>query len=179
MGFMRTLDRNFLAATPTVGTPATITLSVEIPDSTGVPANADGTKSSITLSASGPNYFDVLVALGHVNDMGAAEIVGGLLMNCPDDVAVDTGSAEAVRTLAHEIITPFRTFDMTLTLTEEGEGGERTKGKIELAITAPSYVHAGSAVASMTRPHMLTQVAVGLCPEVDDEDSYGDSVLVV
>lgn len=179
---MRTLDRKYLAAHPAGDEPAVFTVSLDLPSSVDVPNNPDGTRPQITLNATSDTYGNLLGLLSYVHDEDLNDNVMALLLeNVDEEKLAEFGSVEEaapfMRAAVSEIVTPFRTFTMSLGL--EADDVEVVSGVLKL--TAPDMVSAVKALKSMTRPHVLTDIAISFCPETDDDDDYanGNEVLVV
>ncbi|WP_354214655.1 hypothetical protein [Arthrobacter sp. UYCo732] len=179
---MRTLDRNYLAAHPTGEEPAVFTLNLTLPESIDVPNNPDGTRPQVTLKATSDTYGNLLGLLGYIHDEEVHDNVWAILLENIDEAkleAFDTleGAAPFMREAASEVVTPFRTFTLSLAL--EAEELSVVSGVLEL--TAPDMVSAAKALKSMTRPHVLSELAISFSPETEDYDDYagGNEVLVV
>lgn len=181
---MRTLDRDYLAVHPAGDEPAEFTVSIPVPASIDVPNNADGTRPQVTLNATSDTYGNLLGILGYAHDVDVAENVLVLAVENADESKMGLyetieEAAPFIREFAAEIITPFRTFTLTLELQAGDDEDSLVRGV--LAITAPSVISAAQALKVMTKPHVLTQLAISFSPETDDDDDYADSneVLVV
>jgi hypothetical protein len=105
-----------------------------------------------------------------------------LLENIDEEKLEDFDSIEAaapfMREAVAEIATPFRTFVLSLAL----EADEVTVVSGVLELTAPNMVSAAKALKLMTRPQVLSELAISFSPETaDDDDDYAGSneVLVV
>ncbi|HEX9225854.1 MAG TPA: hypothetical protein VF885_04240 [Arthrobacter sp.] len=183
---MRTLDRNYLATHPAGDDLAAFNISLSIPASVDVPNNPDGTRPQISLKATSDTYGNLLGVLSYVHDMDINELAMAILLENVDEEKLEAfDSAEAaapfMREAAAEIITPFRTFTLGFAL--EADGVDLPVGA-DLELTGPSMVSAAQALKSMTRPFVLSDLAISFSPEIDDEDDdYSDGsrneVLVV
>lgn len=176
MGAMRTFDRQYLATHPEGEEKASFTMSAKVPDNIDVPTNPDGTRPQITITATGNTYLDVLGALTtlHEDPEPVLEglMVGLLTEDESDSFATLEEAAPLINERFAEVIVPFRTHTLGF---EVSDGSD-----IELKITAPSATVGTQALHFLTRPHVLMQMAIGFCPETDDEDEYsGNEVLVV
>lgn len=172
---MRTLDRNYLAAHPAGDAPAEFTVSVDLPTSVDVPNNPDGTRPKITLDATSDTYANLLGLLSYVHDEDVHDNVVALILENTDEEKLEAfGSLEEaapfMRESAREIVTPFRTFTLSLALQTEADGQVVSEIDGQLKLTAPSIVTAAMALKSMTKPHVLTQLAISFSPETDDDD---------
>lgn len=183
---MRTLDRNYLAAHPAGAEPAKFSVTVDLPRSVDVPNNPDGTRPKVTLDASSDTYGNLLGLLSYVHDEDIHDNIMAILIENVDEAKLEEfGSiqeaAPFMRAAAAEIVAPFRTFTLSLSLQTEVEGEVVSEVSGELKLTAPSMISAAQALKSMTRPHVLTDIAISFCPETDDDDEYAGSneVLVV
>lgn len=183
---MRTLDRNYLATHPAGDELATFNISLSLPASVDVPNNPDGTRPQVSLKATSDTYGNLLGVLSYVHDMDINELVMAILLENVDEEKLEAfDSAEAaapfMREAAAEIVTPFRTFTLGLAL--EADGVDLLVGA-DLELTAPGMVSAAQALKSMTRPFVLSDLAISFSPETDDdEDDYSggsrNEVLVV
>lgn len=184
---MRTLDRNYLAAHPAGDEPAKFNVTIDIPASVDVPNNPDGTRARITLDATSDTYANLLGLLSYVHDEEVHDNVMALLLENIDEEKLEAfdsieEAAPFMREAAAEIVTPFRTFTLSLALKSEVDGEVISEVSGELKLTAPSMISAAQALKSMTRPHVLTDIAISFCPETDDDDdefASGNEVLVV
>ncbi|QOD05971.1 hypothetical protein [Pseudarthrobacter sp. BIM B-2242] len=180
---MRTLDRKYLATHPAGEEPAVFEVSIDLPASVDVPNNPDGTRPQVTLKATSDTYANLLGILGYVHGVEVGQNIVMLVVENADErkmAKYETVLAAApyLREAAAEMVTPFRTFTQTLELqTSEDENSMVTAS---LEITAPSITHAGLALKSMTRPHVLNELAISFSPETQDDDDLADNhVLVV
>jgi hypothetical protein len=176
---MRTLDRNYLASNPTGDTKAEFAISLELPASVDVANNPDGTRPHVSLKATSGTYGDLLGSLSFIHDMDLNELATAILLENVADEKL--ASPETMREAASEVVTPFRTFTLGIELESKEEG---VSVDADLELTAPDMVTAARALKAMTRPQVLTELAISFSPETDDEyDEYdGDSrheVLVV
>lgn len=186
MGAMRTLDRKYLAAHPEGEEKAVISLSVPVPTSVDVPANPDGTRPRITLKVTGDTYGLVLAALEHLHDDDeGAELFVALVGQVVTDEEMEAfGSLEEaaplLRERAHAISAPFRTFEWRAALVIE-TGGRETESPVEFELITPSLGVGIPAITAMTKPQMLTNVAISFSPVLDDDDEEyaSNEVLVV
>lgn len=188
MSRVKTFDRNFLANNPTGDQTTGLTLSVLVPARIDVPDNPDGTRPTVTFQVDGSTYAAALAALGHLHDEGGDELVQVLLGEVV--TAEELGQFDSFEAAAplltervHEITTPFRTFAWSVSL----EFDEQPT-TVDFELTAPSLAVGMQAVIAMTTPAKLVNIAVGLCPETDNEGLHdgdceydehdGDTVLV-
>lgn len=183
MSAMRTLDRNYLAAHPAGDEPAIFEVSIEVPESVDVPNNPDGTRPQVSLKATSDTYGNLLGILHYMHGVDTGQnIVMLTIENADEDKMAEfetiMDAAPYLREAAAEIVTPFRTFTQTLEL--QASEDENSMVTAPLEITAPSITHAGLALKSMTRPHVLNEPAISFSPEIqDDEDFPSNDVLVV
>jgi hypothetical protein len=185
MGFMRTLDRNYLATHPKGDEKATLTLELSIPASIDIPNNPDGTRPAVTLKATGGTYLQLAQALSGINEDEGTDLLNELVLQVlrEDDIdemtdMADEAAARIINACFHEVVVPFRTFTVGMTMESTGSFGE-TEVDFVFEITAPSLAIAHPALVSMTRPGNLSQILVGWCPETEDDEEYGNEVLVV
>ncbi|ACL42298.1 hypothetical protein Achl_4347 (plasmid) [Pseudarthrobacter chlorophenolicus A6] len=183
---MRTLDRNYLAAHPAGDEPAKFSVTIDIPSSMEVPNNPDGTRPRITVDAVSDTYANLLGLLSYVHDEEVHDNVMAILLENIDEEKLEGfGSLEeaapVMRHAAAEIVTPFRTFTLSLSLQTEADDEVVSEVSGQLKLTAPNMISAAQALRSMTRPHVLTDIAISFCPETEDDDEYAGSneVLVV
>lgn len=181
---MRTLDRNYLATHPTGDEPAVFTVSLDLPESVNVPNNPDGTRPQVTLKATSDTYGNLLGVLGYVHDEDMADNVFALVLENVDEEKLEAfdsmeAAAPFLRETASEVVSPFRTFKLPLALEAEGEEAVTVSAVLEL--TAPDMISAAKALKSMTRPRILSELAISFSPETEDYDDYAGSneVLVV
>ena len=179
---MRTLDRNYLAAHPAGDEPAVFTVSLTLPGSVDVPNNPDGTRPQVSLKATSDTYGNLLGLLSYIHDEEVPDNVMAILLENVDEEKLEAfdsieAAAPFMRETAAEIVTPFRTFTLSLAL----EADEVTLVSGVLELTAPDMVSAAKALKSMTRSHVLSDLAISFSPETDDDDEYADSneVLVI
>lgn len=180
---MRTLDRNYLANHPAGDEQAVFTVHLTLPESVDVPNNPDGTRPQVTLKATSDTYGNLLSLLSYVHDEDLNDNVMALLLENIDEKKLEEfasidEAAPFMRDAVSEIVTPFRTFKLSLEL--EADEVAVVSGVLEL--TAPDMVSAAKALKSMTRPHVLSDLAISFSPETDDyDDDYAGSneVLVV
>lgn len=172
---MRTLDRKYLASHPAGDELATFNVSLSLPTSVDVPNNPDGTRPQVSLKATSDTYGNLLGVLSYVHDMEISELIMGILLdNVAEEKLEAFDSAEAaapfMREAATEIVTPFRTLSLGLALEADGVD---LPVSADLELTAPSMVSAAQALKSMTRPFILSDLAISFSPETDDdEDGY-------
>lgn len=182
---MKTLDPTHLSTHPEGDEQAVMTLSVPVPDWSEVPLNADGSVPSVTLTATGDTYMDVLRALTEVHDQDPEDMLYELLgtVITEAELAALSGPEEATELMqvrASEVVVPFRTFELTLDMSVQGPTGENVQRDIGLKITAPSIVTGVRAVLFLTKPRTLQQLAIAHCPAVTDErDEEDKTVLLV
>lgn len=181
---MRTLDRTYLATHPAGDETATFSISMPVPASVDVPDNPDGTRPKITLKATSDTYSNLLGILSYVHDEDVAENAVLLVVHNVDEKELAPyetieDAAPFIREAVAEIVSPFRTFTLELGL--QAGDDEETFASGVLELTAPSMISAAQALKAMTKPRVLTELAISFCPETDDEDDYADSneVLVV
>lgn len=180
---MRTLDRKYLATHPVGDEPAVFEVSIEVPESMDLPNNPDGTRPQVTLKATSDTYGNLLGLLGYVHGVDVGQNIVMLVIENADErkmAEYETVLAAApyLREAAAEVVTPFRTFTQTLEL--QTSDGEDSMVTATLEITAPSITHAGLALKSMTRPHVLNELAISFSPETQDDEDFADNhVLVV
>lgn len=183
MADMRTLDRKYLATHPAGEEPAVFEVSIDLPASVDVPNNPDGTRPQVTLKATSDTYGNLLGILGYVHGVEVGQNIVMLVVENADErkmAEYDSVLAAApyLREAAAEIVTPFRTFIQTLELQTSNDEDSMITASLE--ITAPSITHAGLALKSMTRPHVLNELAISFSPETHDDDDFADNhVLVV
>jgi hypothetical protein len=176
MTHVKTLDREYLATHPEGDEKAEITLSASVPQTMGLELNPDGTRPQISIKVTGETYLGILGVLDSLHDD-----VNPLLMGLMSDLLTEEefdafDSLEQAGPLLKErfaeVVVPFRTFTVQL---------ETDEGNIDFAITAPNAKIGAEALHHLTSPSMLTNTAIAMSPETDDEDDdFGDnSVLVV
>mgnify|MGYP003407467069 FL=1 len=169
---MRTLDRNYLATHPAGDKRAEFSISLGLPASVDVPNNPDGTRPQVSLKASSDTYGNLLGVLSYVHDMEINELVMAILLeNVAEEKFEVFDSYEAaapfMREAVAEIVSPFRAFTLSLELEADGEP---LPVSAVLELTAPSMVSATHALKSMTRPFVLSDLAISFSPETDDDD---------
>lgn len=188
MGSMRTLDRDYLASHPAGDELAEFNVSIPVPASFDVPDNPDGTRPQISMKATSDTYGNLLGILSYVHDEEVAENILALVLANVDEAKLEAfasieEAAPFIRESAAEVVSPFRTFSLSLALEADGEDSPEVTAVLEL--TAPSMTSAAKALQAMTKPRVLTELAISFSPETDDDeyDEYsGDSrneVLVV
>ncbi|QOT19625.1 hypothetical protein [Paenarthrobacter sp. YJN-5] len=180
---MRTLDRKYLAENPAGDEKAVISLSIPVTDAVDVPANPDGTRPRVALKATGDTYALVLAALQFLHDDEGAEVFEALLNDVVTEEEMEAFSslAEAAPLLkerAHAISNPFRTFMWGADMTVEA-AGQQTKQLVEFEMTTPSLVVGIPAITAMTKPQLLTNVAISFSPVLDDDEEYGSNEVLV
>ncbi len=184
---MRTLNKNYLATHPLGDEKATITLHVPVPENRGLPLNADGTRPQITLVGEGDTYGILLRVLSEVRDSE-----GEMLLEAYMDLILSRSEFEDVESLddaaprLKEIFTEvhedFPTTTVTFEMTVEQESGAVETHPVTIAIKSPSMELGVSAAVAMTKPRILTQVAIELCPRADvdwDDSEDPDSHVMV
>lgn len=173
---MRTLNSAFLAANPTGDEKAIFTMSAKVPDKVNVPVNPDGTRPRITITATGNTYLEVLGALTTLHEDPEPVLEGLMACLMTEDELDAFATLEAAAPLIKE-----RFAEVTVPFTTHTLGFEVSDGSdIELAITAPSATVGTQALHFLTKPHVLMQMAIGFCPETDDdEDDYSDNEVLV
>lgn len=183
---MRTLDRNYLATHPAGDTPAEFNVSIPLRASVDVPDNADGTRPRVSLKATSDTYANLLTVLSYVHDEEVNENAFAILLENIDEKDLEgfasmEEAAPFLRAAAEVMVTPFRTFTLALTLSSD----DAPSVEATLELTAPSMVLAAGALKSLTKPNVLSDLAISFSPETDDDeyDEFsGDSrneVLVV
>jgi hypothetical protein len=185
---MKTLDHDYLASHPAGDQLAEFNVSIPLPESVDVPNNPDGTRPKVSMKATSDTYGNLLGALSYIHDEDvSANILALVLANVDEEKFEAFENAEDaipfMREAAAEIVTPFRTFSVEFTLEADGE---ETPVSVALELTAPNMVTAAQALTTMTKPRVLTELAISISPETEDDDEYdeyaGDSrneVLVV
>lgn len=177
---MRTFDRQYLATHPLGDEKAEFTLSANVPDSAGVPLNADGSKPQVTLKVTADTYQSALTLLIQLHG-DHQELVGTWLSQ---QLSVrqyrkavkmaDRGEKPAfVQEAADRIHTKFLTFETSAVFKTE-EDGVMKEHTVDLAITAPSVTVGMKGFVSLTRPHNLNELAITFCPELEG-DEYGSA----
>lgn len=182
---MRTFDRQYLATHPLGDEKAEFTLSVNVPDSAGVPLNPDGSKPQVTLKVTADTYQSALTLLVQMHE-DHQELVGTWL---GQQLSVrqyrkaikmaDRGEKPAfVQEAADKIHAKFLTFETSVAFTTE-EDGVDTEHTVDLAITAPSVTVGMKGFIALTRPHSLNELAITFCPELEGEEyGYANEVMV-
>lgn len=175
METVKTLDRNYLATHPAGEERAELTLSHPVPGRIDVPENPDGTRPKVSLSVTGDTYRQVLATLTALHEDGGEELLGLLLEDVVTDEELDRfesmdDAAPLLRERVQQVVVPFRTFKAAAQL---------PAGIVQIAITAPSLQVAVEASVGMTSPRTLTNLAIGLCPTVEDEDDWAENEVLV
>lgn len=167
---MRTLDTQFLKENPPGEEQSKIKLSLDIPLSVEVENNPDGTRPSVTLEASADRHSHALSALAELNNSEYLEQLAVGMVEMHFDIDAETAATGEFLELARKLEVPFpvHEFDLTLTLQDDSEA------EVAIKVTAPSIQVAVVAMHKMTGRNSLVQVAIGLCPELDDDDDFGD-----
>lgn len=176
MGSMRTLDHNYLASHPVGDQLAEFEVSIPLPESVDVPNNPDGTRPKITLKATSDTYGNLLGVLSYLHDEDISENILALVLANVDEEEFEVfDSAEAaipfMREAAAAIVTPFRTFTVEFALEADGEDMHVSAA---LELTAPSMLTAAQALKTMTKPNVLTELAISFSPETEDDDEYDE-----
>lgn len=166
---VKTLDKTYLATHPEGDEKADITLSAAVPEKIGLDLNPDGSRPRITINVTGETYMSVLEVLTVLHD-DPEPLLGGLFVELLTEAEMAAfESLEAAAPLFNEKFTevavPFKTFTVLL------EAGEE---EVSIAITAPNAKTGVQALHYLTSPKMLTNTAIAMCPELDD-DEYGYS----
>lgn len=173
---MRTLDNKFLMENPLGDEQSSVTLSIPIPESLEIPANADGSRPSVTLKATGDKHVYVLTALAALHEDEKLITMADLMAN--EQFAAVHGrqpeNSEELGDMAEKIFTPYPVHEMTMNLELDGVDHE-----VDLHITAPSIEIAVVALKKMTDSRSLMHVAIGLSPETVDEDAQNSNEVLV
>lgn len=175
MNCVKTLDRAYLATHPAGDEKAEITLSASVPTNMGLELNPDGSRPQISIKVTGATYLGILGTLDSLHD-DANPLLMGLMSDLLTEEEFDRfDSLEEAGPLLKErfadVVVPFRTFTVELG-TDEGD--------VTLAITAPTAKVGAEAFHHLTSPSMLTNTAIALSPETDDEDDdFGDNSVLV
>jgi hypothetical protein len=182
---VKTLDREYLSTHPEGDEKAKLSFRGAVPSSIPVPANPDGTRASATLKVTAENYMDAFQALNALHEDEAEQFLWELFEQVITEEEVTSISspeeaAALLKNRTHEIVVPFRTFTVEMTIEATDSFGTTTSSDVIFELTAPS-INVGVALAmNVSNPKMLTQVMVGVSPETDDdEDERGNEVLVV
>lgn len=173
---MKTLDKNYLATHPSGDEKADITLSASVPVRLQLAANADGTRPQVSIRVTSDTYMNVLATLDGLHD-DAEPLLAALMLELltEEELGRFATLAEAgplIKERFAEVVVPFRTFNVSMDL--DGE-------PVDFAITAPSAEIGAQALHHLTKPNMLTNTAIAMCPETDDEDDdeYGSNEVLV
>ena len=171
---VKTLDRNYLATHPAGDEKADIELSAAVPENMGLDLNPDGSRPQITIKVTGETYLGVLTLLDSLHDDS-----NPLLMGLMNDLLTEE-ELEAFDSLEQagpllkerfaEVTVPFKTFAVEL----DADGEDYT-----IAITAPTAKVGAEAFHYLTSPRLLQNTAIAMCPEIDDEDGFGNNEVLV
>lgn len=182
---MRTLDKNWLAQNPSEEA-ADLTMNIEIPKGEqDVVDNPDGTRPTVEVKATGPFYLDVLQAMTSIRDtedifveiaFDAAATHVTEYLGQPAEGLEDLGENEFLK-LAEQVTSTWNVYPFGLTFVR---ADSEEKVEVSFEVKAPAPRIAMQAFSALTTPARMTQLAIALCPEVEDDyDDYDDSVLVV
>lgn len=184
MARVKTLDREYLSTHPEGDEKAKLTFSGKVPSSIVVPLNPDGTRPSATLQVTGENYMDLIQALNALHEDEAEQFLWELLEQVVTEeeataVSSPEEAAALLKTSTHEVVVPFRTFTVEMTIEATDSFGAKTSSDVVFELTAPN-LNAGVALAmNVSEPRKLGQLMVSLSPTTDDDEEDGDEVLVV
>lgn len=185
MGAVKTLDREYLSTHPEGDEQAKLTFSSAVPASVPVPANPDGTRPSVTLQVTGDNYMDLIEAMNALREDEAEQFLWELIEQViPESAATSVSSAEEATELlkkhTHEVVVPFRTLPVEMTIERTDPSGTTTSSDVVFELTTPSLSVGVALAMDVASPQKLGQLMVGLSPRAEGEDGWsGDEVLVV
>lgn len=185
IGFMRTLDKQYLATHPAGDEKAEFTLAATTPEGM-LPLNPDGTRPQITVKVVAGTYSAALGTLSHLHD-NCNQIIGAWAQTLltPKQIAkaqrlASRGEKPDFAQEAVDRIHPeFIVFETTAVATVEA-GAKTFEQEVELTITAPSASSGVKAFHFLTSPENLNALAVNFSPVLNDGE-YGleeDAVLV-
>jgi hypothetical protein len=185
MGIVKTLDREYLSTHPEGDEKAKLSFSGTVPLSIPVPANPDGTRASATLQVTAENYMDAFQALNALHEDEAEQFLWELFEQViTEEEAASISSPEEgaalLKNRTHEIVVPFRTFTMEMSIETTDSFGTKETSDVVFELTTPSLSVGVALAINMSSPRMLSQLMVELSPQTDDdEDETGNEVLVV